>query len=101
MPTILQIDFPSEGPFGEQLLAAVGDLARSIANEPGLRWKIWTENAAEKTTGGIYLFDTEATARAYLEMHLARLPSFGIANARARVFNVNEPLSRMTHAPGI
>jgi hypothetical protein len=101
MPTIVQIDFPSEGPFGEQLRAAVGDLAESIAREPGMRWKIWTENAAEKTAGGIYLFETEATARAFLEMHLARLPSFGVTNARARVFNINEPLSRITHAPGI
>lgn len=100
MPTIVQIDFPSEGPFGDQLRAAVGDLAGSIAAEPGLRWKIWTENAAEKTAGGVYLFETEATARAYLEMHMARLPSLGINNARARVFDINEPLSRVTHAPG-
>lgn len=101
MPTIVQIDFPSEGPFGEQLLAAVSDLAHSIAEEPGMRWKIWTENATEKTAGGIYLFDTEATARAFLAKQLARLPSFGVTDPRARVFSVNEPLSRITHAPGI
>ena len=83
MATLLQIDFPFTGPFGQEMSAALADLARSIAQEPGLVWKIWTENAAEKLAGGIYLFTDGASADAYLAMHSARLASFGITGIRA------------------
>lgn len=41
---ILQVDFPSSGPFGSEMSEAMEGLAESIANEPGLVWKLWTEN---------------------------------------------------------
>lgn len=40
---ILQVDFPSKGPFGAEMSTAMRELAESIAEEPGLIWKLWTE----------------------------------------------------------
>lgn len=56
MDYLLQVDFPYNGPWGAEMTAAMRDLAESIANEPGLKWKIWTENKKLSTAGGIYLF---------------------------------------------
>jgi hypothetical protein len=74
MASLLQIDFPFEGPFGAAMAAQLGELASSIAEEPGLIWKIWTENPQERTAGGI-------------------------AEIRARVFAVNSSLTSTTHGP--
>lgn len=90
---VLQIDFPSSGPFGEAMSTAFADLAHDIAQEAGLIWKIWTENAQEQSAGGIYLFSDEALAHQYLDKHTARLASFGISDIRSKIFEVNEALS--------
>jgi len=99
MATLLQIDFPSEGPFGADMSQAYADLAASISTEPGLLWKIWTENAADQTAGGIYLFTDESSARTYATMHTQRLETFGVTGIRARFFDVNEPLTATTRGP--
>ncbi len=99
MPVLLQVDFPFQGPFGAAAAQAMRELAESIAREPGLLWKIWTENEAEQTAGGVYLFEDEASARAYLAMHSARLQGFGVQGLRARVFDVNGALSQIDRAP--
>ncbi len=39
---LLQVDFEFSGPFGEEMSNALVDLAKSINNEPGMIWKIWT-----------------------------------------------------------
>ncbi|WP_116115753.1 monooxygenase [Austwickia chelonae] len=95
----LQIDFPSPGPWGEEMSEAYAGLARQIADEPGLLWKIWTEDAAQGIAGGIYLFTDRAHAQDYLTRHEARLAGFGITDIRARILDVNFPLSAQTHAP--
>lgn len=92
----LQVDFPANGPFGAEMTAAYGDLAKSIATEKGIIWKIWTENAEAKEAGGIYLFDTKENAEAYLAMHSARLTQWGVQNIRSKIFLVNEALSAIT-----
>lgn len=99
MKKLLQIDFAMQEPFGEAMSEAFAPLAESIAQEKGLIWKIWTENAATKEAGGIYLFEDEATAMAYLQMHTARLNSFGISPINAKIFDINEPLSLIDRAP--
>jgi len=96
MATILQFDFPYPGPWGEAHVAALRELAESIAQEPGLIWKAWTENEAEGIAGGIYYFADEPSALAYKEMHSARLAAFGVKDIRAKVFSVNEGLSAIT-----
>ena len=37
MPILLQVDFPYQGPWGEDMAQAMQGLAQSIAQEPGLR----------------------------------------------------------------
>lgn len=96
---LLQIDFPMDGPFGETMSMAFQELAEDIATEEGLVWKIWTENAANKEAGGIYLFADEENATRYLEKHTARLAGFGITEINAKIFDVNEPLSLIDKAP--
>ena len=41
MAVILQVDFPSQGPFGESMSQAYKELAESINLEAGMIWKIW------------------------------------------------------------
>lgn len=99
MTTLLQIDFSHDGPFGSEAAERLGDMARSIAEAPGLVWKIWTENENLKRAGGIYLFRDEASAKAYLAMHTERLQGLGITEIDAHVFDVNPELSALTRAP--
>ncbi|MER5776967.1 monooxygenase [Streptomyces sp. NPDC002039] len=96
---LLQVDFPSNGPFGEQMATEYRQLAESINLEPGMIWKIWTENSEDREAGGIYLFDSEATAQKYLTKHTERLRSWGITDIRGRIFAVNGPLSAINRAP--
>ncbi|HDR7205871.1 TPA: YdhR family protein, partial [Bacillus cereus] len=57
MAYLLQVDFPFEGPFGEEMEKGFWDLANSINEEEGFHWKIWTENEETKEAGGIYVFE--------------------------------------------
>lgn len=95
---LVQFDFPYLGPFGAEMAEALNGLAQSIAGEPGLIWKIWIENAETGEAGGIYLFTDEQSARSYMAKHEARLREFGIADIRAKIFDVNESLSKLTKA---
>ena len=97
MAVILQVDFPFSGPFGEEMSNALMDLAKSINEEPGFMWKIWTENQAEQSAGGVYMFADESTASAYLTMHTERLGSFGITDVRGKIFSINNKLTAINH----
>lgn len=96
---LLDISFHSQGPWGEQLLDACRELADSIAQQPGLIWKVWTENPDTRRAGGVYLFENMQLAEDYLQMHRERLEAFGVMEMDSRLYQVNEPLSRITHAP--
>lgn len=95
-PILVQFDFSYKGPFGKDMTAAMTDLAKSITQEPGFIWKIWTENEKTQEAGGIYLFEDEKSAQAYINKHSARLKMFGINQVNAKVFDVNAPLSEIT-----
>ena len=62
---ILQINFKFSISTAE-LMEGFGSLVEPIAKVAGLRWKIWSLNEAESEFGGIYLFDDEGAANAYL-----------------------------------
>ena len=96
---LVQIDFDFNGPFGEELFEARRDVAGAIADEPGLLWKIWTEDEEEGRAGGIYLFSDEQSAHAYVEKQGRRLDAPGYDNVRVRLFSVNEGLSEVTRGP--
>nr|WP_271909798.1 MULTISPECIES: YdhR family protein [Halomonas] len=73
IPVILQDHFSFDGPFGDEMTKAMITSAESINHEPGLIWKIWTENADQQLASRIYLVGSRANAEAYCEMHTARL----------------------------
>lgn len=95
-PVLVQFDFSYKGPYGKEMTVAMTDLAKSITQEPGFIWKIWTENEKTQEAGGIYLFEDEKTAQAYIIKHSARLKMFGINQVNAKVFDVNVPLTGIT-----
>lgn len=99
MSYLVQVDFQHPGPWGDEMANALRGLAESISQEPGLQWKIWTENPATGEAGGIYLFSDLASARAYLAMHSQRLKGYGVPAVNAKIFQVNEALSRIDRAP--
>ena len=63
---VLQINFKFEGSKADYL-KAFREVAEPIAASAGLRWKVWPWNDEERVGGGIYLFDDESSAQAYLE----------------------------------
>ena len=67
MPKLLQLHFAFHGPFGQEMADQLGELAASINQEPGFLWKVWTESEQNQEAGGIYLFENEETALAYLD----------------------------------
>lgn len=97
--TLLHVDFTFAGPWGPALADACGDLAKDIAAEPGLRWKLWGEDPAGGRASGEYLFDSRAHAQRYLDTHRQRLAAFGVTDVDARMFDVNVPLSAVTRGP--
>ena len=96
MRTLVIFEFPSEGPWGDDMTAAYSALAEDIAGEPGLLWKIWTEAPDRKVAGGVYLFEDEASAQAYTAKHSERLKQFGITGIDVRQYSDNEALSKIT-----
>jgi hypothetical protein len=99
MRVLVQFDFPFEGPFGKEMAGALKDLAASISSEPGLLWKIWTENPSTREAGGIYLFTDQPSAERYIEKHTARLQQFGVTKVNAKLFVVNPELTHITRGP--
>ena len=93
---LLQMDYLYPGPWGDEMAAELSELAHRIADVPGLICKVWTENREAGEAGGIYLFEDEASLDAYLGPKVARMEASGIRGIRAKKFNVNEELTRIT-----
>jgi hypothetical protein len=98
MLTALLFRFPSPGPWGKELSEAAHELARDIADEPGLVWKIWLENRDTGHAGGIYLFENAGAAERYREKHERRLAAMGLSGITAYGLSVNTELSALTMA---
>ena len=98
MLTALLFRFPFRGPWGKELTEGAHDLARDVANEYGLVWKIWLEDRETGHAGGIYLFDDAAAAERYREKHERRLSVMGLSGVTANIFSVNTELSVLTMA---
>ncbi len=94
---LLQLHFAFNGPFGSEMSRQLVELAESINQEPGFIWKVWTESEKDQEAGGIYLFENEETALAYLNQHTASLKSLGVDDVICKIFDVNEPLTVLNH----
>jgi hypothetical protein len=77
------------------------DVAKPIADLPGLRWKVWLMNEAEHEAGGIYLFESEAAAQSYLAGPIvaALKSSPAVSNISAKLFDVLESHTAITRGP--
>ncbi len=98
MLTAVVFRVPVPGPWGKELTKAAHELARDIASERGLVWKIWLENRETGHAGGIYLFEDAAAAARYREKHERRLSTMGRTGVTANAFSVNSDLSVLTMA---
>ncbi len=100
MRKILQVNYRYNRTRPEQEKAALQS-AQPIANVKGMVWKVWILNEAERTAGGIYLFEDEASAVAYLNgpiiTAMKSLPV--ISDFKARMFDVIPEPTRVTHGP--
>lgn len=80
---------------------AAWERAHQIAEVPGLIWKIWIHQSEHNLAGGVYLFQDQASAEAYLTgsifSDLRALP--GESKLTVSVFDVDEPRSQLTRGP--
>ena len=80
---------------------AVSPLAEKFAAVEGLRWKIWMMNEADGEAGGIYLFNDEASLKAFLEGPLvAQVTSHpALSDFSVKQFDAMEKLTAITRGP--
>jgi hypothetical protein len=65
-PIVLQVKFNFDVAMDEfERLSQ--EVAPVITQVPGLRWKLWLTDEAERIHRGVYLFEDEASVRAYLD----------------------------------
>ena len=97
---ILQLNFKFSVS-GAEYEQAVSPLAGDIAAVAGLRWKVWLMNEAESEAGGIYLFDDEASVKAYLEGPIvAQVTSHpALSDFSVKQFDVMEKVTAITRGP--
>jgi len=97
---LLQVNFKLKGSPSEYR-AHCQSIAQAFADVPGLNWKIWILNEAEKEAGGIYLFEDERALAQYLAGPLPAKakdnPLF--ADFTAKTFDVIEEATSITRGP--
>ncbi len=97
---ILQINFKFKMPRSDVEKAFLQG-APPIATVKGLLWKVWLMNEAEKSAGGIYLFDDEASVQAYLkgEIIAGIKSSPAFSDFEVRVFDILPEPTKITRGP--
>jgi hypothetical protein len=97
---IVQINFNFDISLAEyaQMCESV---AQPIADTKGLRWKVWLMNQAEREAGGVYLFDNEASAQAFLAGPIVAgvAESPALSNISVKTFGVMQDMTRITRGP--
>ncbi len=96
----MQINYRFNRTRSEQEKASLQS-AQIIANVKGIIWKIWIVNENEKTAGGIYLFEDEASAETYLKGPIiAAMKNMPIIdNFEAKIFDIIPEPTKITHGP--
>lgn len=99
--TILQINLTFSGVSGAELQESWLPAAQLIADTPGLRWKVWILNEAQRECGGIYLFDDEAAVQAFLGSPLVAAVQADprLSNASVKQFGIMEAHTGITRGP--
>jgi len=104
MKKILQINFKFKIPRSELEKAFLKDAPtfRPGGQVKGLLWKIWLMNEAEKTAGGIYLFEDGASVEAFLNGLFAEAKkSMGeaVSDVTVKVFDILLEPTKITCGP--
>ena len=101
-PRLLQIRFKLRGVTPAEYEQASTQAAQRIAAVPGLRWKVWPLSDDDEA-GGMYLFDDEASLRAYVDgpivEHLKHAPF--VEELSIREYGVIESLTAITRGPAV
>ena len=97
---ILQVNMNYSIPRADLETAWLG-AAQPIADTPGLVWKVWLMNEEKKEAGGIYLFESEEAANAYVSGPIVAglKASPAVSNISAKMFSVLGDHSAITRAP--
>jgi hypothetical protein len=98
--TVVQMTFKLNMP-GKEYARAIAPLAHSVADVTGLRWKIWLLNESTHEAGGIYLFEDEDSANAFLRGQLVEQVKSApiIADLHTTQFAVLDSLTAITRGP--
>jgi hypothetical protein len=76
------------------------EAANFVADFPGIRWKIWTFNEKTRESGGIYLFEDEASLKAYLDGPIiSQVKSGQFADVSIKQFETMDELTEITRGP--
>ena len=97
---ILQVNFKLNVPTAEYK-AMCESVSQAVADVPGLKWKVWLLNEAEKEAGGIYLFKDEQSLQNYLAGPIvSKIKSHpGLRDLSAKQFDVMEDMTALTRGP--
>lgn len=82
----------------EEYHEVCSQVAKALAEVPGLNWKAWLINEQRREAGGIYLFESGAAAARYLSgpMVAAVRNKPGIENIEIKLFDILEGPSKLT-----
>jgi hypothetical protein len=98
---IVQVNFINDISEEEVVARSTPQQAQTIAEVPGLLWKVWLRSPERRESGGIYLFESREAAEAYVTGPIvARIkgnPEYG--QVSVKIFDVREEQSRITRAP--
>ena len=97
---ILQVNFKLNLPTAEYK-AMCQSVSQAVADVPGLQWKVWLLNEAEKEAGGIYLFKDHQSLQNYLAGPIvSKIKSHpALSNLSAKQFDVMEDMTAVTRGP--
>jgi len=84
-----------------ELEKAFLEIAQPVADLKGLLWKIWIINEAEKSAGGIYLFENDASVKAFHEGETAAaiMKHPALSDIEAKVFDILPEHTKITRGP--
>ena len=82
-------------------LAKSREAATIIASVEGLIWKIWALQQEEFEMGGVYLFASRETAKAYLNHPVSQAvrSNPAVVSSQSQLWDVESSLSALTLAP--
>lgn len=77
---IWDLHMTSKAPMNEEFAEKTKNVAETIAEEPGVLWKIWAMDPITKAFGSTYLFRSLEDLEAHKAKHIPRLANMGVAN---------------------